>query len=63
MNTQVLTLRALTKAISATSSIKVNEQDGTIPVKETPIEKVDIAGRHSPFGVRRTVNAYLTYSF
>ncbi|BCO19408.1 hypothetical protein KUC3_22650 [Alteromonas sp. KC3] len=63
MNTQALTLRALTKAISATSSIKVNEQDGTIEVEKTPIEKVGIATRHSLFGVRRTVNASLTYSF
>lgn len=63
MNTQALTLSALTIAISAISPIKVNEQDGIIEVKETPIEKVDIAGRHSPFGVRRTVSASLTYSF
>ena len=63
MNTQALTLSALTIAISAISSVKVNEQDGPIAVKETPIEKVDIAGRHSSFGVRRTVNASLTFSF
>lgn len=63
MNTQALTLSALTIAISAISSVKVNEQDGPIEVEETPIEKVDIAGRHSPFGVRRTINASLTFSF
>ncbi|MCB4437122.1 hypothetical protein LHL20_12895 [Alteromonas sp. McT4-15] len=63
MNTQALTLSALTIAISAISSVKVNAQEGTIEVEETPIEKVDIAGRHSPFDVRRTVNASLTFSF
>ena len=63
MNTKALTFSVLKSALSAISSVKVNAQEGTIPVKETPIEKVEIAGRHSPFGFRRTVNASLTFSF
>ena len=63
MNTKALTFSVLKSALSAISSVKVNAQEGTIELEETPIEKVGIAGRHSPFGVRRTVNASLTFSF
>jgi iron complex outermembrane receptor protein len=54
MNTQTLTLSALTLAISASFSIQVNAQDKAKEADEASIEKVEIVAKRSPFGATKT---------
>ncbi|GFD89514.1 ferrisiderophore receptor [Tenacibaculum sp. KUL152] len=54
MNTQTLTLSALTLAIAASFSLQVNAQDKAKEADEASIEKVEIVAKRSPFGATKT---------